>query len=502
MPLDYVGATPTNPTDLVSMGYPSSLLPQNLDQATVNGLINTGFAGYATQAYVNQQDALNATQAYVDNGDDGRLHMAQIDTNGGIAGLDLGGKVDVSRVPLTGTQLWPTPFYTPAAYNSATVTGSGEAETVIYTQTLPDPGYLYQIQFIFGSVDTLTAVDGEPPVLRLRLGGTNRLTLAAGYGSGDNSGWATATLLPCTNLMPVISGAITLYLTLSGSATDSTVYASALNPSLWISTVRAPAGAVPSFIPFYELNTVQQGQQVPPGTQGCWVTLVGGGGGAGNGGSQANIGGSGGGGGALLGRSWIPVSALGPTYTVLLGSGGPPGVAGTASQFISGGVNWIAGGGGRGFTTSGTGGASGTPAAYGYWAGGNSYAYGGGGGGAAPNGPGGGGGGSNGGGGGGGGGGAYVIFTPQWGGVGGSSAGAGGGAGYGYGAGAGGANGGNNEGGGGGGGGGGQWTGAGGNGGPGGYPGGGGGAGGSGAFGYAPGYGNGGNTGLTLIEWQ
>lgn len=110
---------------------------------------------------------------------------------------------------------------------------------------------------------------------------------------------------------------------------------------------------------------------IPENVTGCYVTMTGGGGagggGATRGGTGSGNGGGGGGGGAYVRRVWIPVSALGSTYSVTQGLGGAavtqgnPGSAGGDSIFASGSTTITAGGGGGGQTaTTPTGGAGGT----------------------------------------------------------------------------------------------------------------------------------------------
>jgi hypothetical protein len=360
--LDYVGPTPTHPNDLVPKSYLDGLTAQNIDQATVDALISAGFAPYATRAYVDQQDALLATKAYVDAGDAGLLHKAQINVNSGGAivgmpGLDASGKVDPARVNVPSQQTYPAAYYSPAAYNGATVTASGNGETTVYTTTIPDQGHLYQITEIYGVVDVHTAHDGEPPVARVRLGSAGGQVLAIGAGSSDSDGNSTISLISCYEVMTVISGPVTLYLTLTGNAPDASVSASTLNPALWVSTSQAPAGSVP-FMPFAEGNTARANQATPANIHGAFVTLVGGGGGGGTGP------GSGGGGGSMIHRVWVPARLFGPSYSVGFGTGGAQNVNGTASTFSTGSVLLTAGGGTAGTQYTGPA-AGGVPSATG-----------------------------------------------------------------------------------------------------------------------------------------
>jgi hypothetical protein len=110
-----------------------------------------------------------------------------------------------------------------------------------------------------------------------------------------------------------------------------------------------------TFASFTLENTeVPAGTPVPTGASGAWVILVGQGGPGGTGGSQSGSnhtvsGGVGGGGGARVGWGFVPVSAMGSTYSLTAGtfstaSGSPLPFA----TFISGGVTLSAGWGNPG----------------------------------------------------------------------------------------------------------------------------------------------------------
>jgi hypothetical protein len=99
-----------------------------------------------------------------------------------------------------------------------------------------------------------------------------------------------------------------------------------------------------------EANTARTNYPVPVRTSGAYVTLLGGGGAGAQGGAGGYpYSGSGGGGGAQVGRTFVPVSAMGPVYSVLVGAGAAAASgAGSASQFTSGAATLTAGGGGGG----------------------------------------------------------------------------------------------------------------------------------------------------------
>ena len=111
------------------------------------------------------------------------------------------------------------------------------------------------------------------------------------------------------------------------------------------------------FTPFNEENIARSGAAVPAFTSGCYITAIGGGGKGGKGDNVTfGTGGSGGGGGGggRVSRVWIPVTSMGSTYSVVVGTGSTSyGTGGTGSSFASGSVTLTAGGGGAGGNASG-----------------------------------------------------------------------------------------------------------------------------------------------------
>jgi type II secretory pathway pseudopilin PulG len=182
--------TPPTSEDLDTIAtkeYIESLTTDSIPQGTVDSLITTGLSGYVSRSYVDAQDALNATEAYVDAGDDTRLKLADVSTSSGIAGLDSAGKVAVARVPAASTQRWPKPFYTPSSYNSVTKTATS-TETTVYTIPVADPGFNYKL-LVSGIAQGFTAVDGQGPIVRVRVGSTSGAIVAMGYGAPEQYIW-------------------------------------------------------------------------------------------------------------------------------------------------------------------------------------------------------------------------------------------------------------------------------------------------------------------------
>lgn len=181
--LEYVGATQSASTDLVTRVYVDGLLTTNLSQSAVDAQITSGLSSYVTKSYVDTQDALNATKSFIDTADALKLHLNQVNVNSGIAGLDASGRIDVARVSIASTQRWPTPFTSPSAYHTS-LQSSSTSETQLYTITVADPGYAYRL-FLSGAVDTQTDTAGQYPIVRVRRGSNTGPIVGVGNGPGE-----------------------------------------------------------------------------------------------------------------------------------------------------------------------------------------------------------------------------------------------------------------------------------------------------------------------------
>lgn len=209
--LTYVGAGPTDDLDISVNAYLLSLRGANLDATTVTNLINTGLTVYATRAYVDEQDALNATKAYIDGkyangdtipdtdvvnynpygGDASRILKADIGSDGGPVALDTLGKLDRAILTISDAQKWPAPSSSPGSYNASTVTTGGVAgiESTVYTHTVDDPGYPYNL-LVFGQVDVTTTADDNFPIISVRADTATGTLVGTGYGVPENYGVA------------------------------------------------------------------------------------------------------------------------------------------------------------------------------------------------------------------------------------------------------------------------------------------------------------------------
>src|SRR6478752_2642961 len=169
----------------------------------------------------------------------------------------------------------------------------------------------------FGGAGLLAATAGPMLAMSASLGSEGSLDIA-GIQQKQNAGMS---LSGTGSLTAQVSQIYTTAAALSGSGMVS---ATAANP----------------FTPFTDIDVNYTNQATPSGTSGVYVTLYGAGANGNSGpGSNTNAsGGSGGRGGSKVGRSFIDVSLLGPTYSVTKGASN-----GAASTFSSGGISLSAG---------------------------------------------------------------------------------------------------------------------------------------------------------------
>lgn len=113
--------------------------------------------------------------------------------------------------------------------------------------------------------------------------------------------------------------------------------------------IGVPLSPVGYFTPI-SVTTNQTNAAVPDGATGCFVALVSGGGGGAAGGAT---GGGGGGGGSFIYSNFIPVSALGASYSLTIGAQSSAGGAGHNSTFTSGNTSLTAGAGSAGSGSTG-----------------------------------------------------------------------------------------------------------------------------------------------------
>lgn len=183
-PLKYVGPPIADNGDVVYRSYPGTAKQADPAEQAVRDRIAAGFVGYATQAYVEQRDALLATKAYADGRDALRIPLSRKGVTNGIPVLEASGRVSPSRIYVDSIdQPWVRGLWSPAAYNASSVVASS-SEQQLYTCQVTDPGYPYRL-VVFGSVDARCDVDTEWPVIRVRVGGPSGQIIGLGLGEAN-----------------------------------------------------------------------------------------------------------------------------------------------------------------------------------------------------------------------------------------------------------------------------------------------------------------------------
>lgn len=207
--LAYVGVGPAADLDISDNAYLTSLQAANLAQGTVTTLIANGLTVYATREYVDAQDALLATKAYIDGkyangdtipdtdtmnynpygGDANRILTTKIGTDGGPVGLDSIGKLDRAILTIEDAQKWPAAGSSPSTYNASPVTTGGVAgvESTVYSYTVADPGYPYNL-LVFGQVDVSTSADDNLPLVNVRADSPTGTLVGTGQGVAESYG--------------------------------------------------------------------------------------------------------------------------------------------------------------------------------------------------------------------------------------------------------------------------------------------------------------------------
>jgi hypothetical protein len=189
--LKYVG-TPAqwdvsaNPNDLVTQSYIGFLLAQNLTQTQVNTQIASLLTPYATQAGVTTQLTGLATPAYINTQIANYVFANTVEHANGPVAIDATSDlIAPGLINAASDQTWPKPFWSPTAYNTATVTAT-TTPGQLYTQAIPDPGYPYVLA-CYGQVDcSVAADDGTIPQVVVRNGSITGQAVALGYGCGES----------------------------------------------------------------------------------------------------------------------------------------------------------------------------------------------------------------------------------------------------------------------------------------------------------------------------
>lgn len=182
--------------DLVSQSYVNFLLSQNLTGAAVSNQIATLLAPYSLATTTADLMSGLASPAWIQNQMANYVAANTINkvTNG------VGGPIPLDPVTLQvpkgqinqpSAQVYPSPFWSPASYNSGVVSAT-HTPVQLYPVAIADPGYPYYL-VCSGSQDCQVAADnGTFPVITVRQGSpTSTNIVGIGYGVAESYTGAT-----------------------------------------------------------------------------------------------------------------------------------------------------------------------------------------------------------------------------------------------------------------------------------------------------------------------
>jgi len=181
--------------DLVSQSYVNFLLSQNLTGAAVSNQIATLLAPYSLATTTADLMSGLATPAWIQNQMANYVAANTINKANGPIPLDpITLQVPKGQIAVpSGSQLqqFPSPFWSPASYNSGVVSAT-HTPVQLYTVAIADPTYPYYL-VCSGSQDCQVAADnGTFPVITVRQGSpTSTNIVGIGYGVAESYTGAT-----------------------------------------------------------------------------------------------------------------------------------------------------------------------------------------------------------------------------------------------------------------------------------------------------------------------
>jgi hypothetical protein len=194
-PAQYDSAGSSN--DLVNQAYISYLLGQGLSPTQVTNQINTALAQFCLQTTATTS-LLNglATPTWIQSQENNYLAASNLGVKGGAATLNpTTGRVNKGLIVAPGgspPQTWASPFWSPANYNTGTVTATYNSPTLLYSVPVQYPGYPYVLA-VFGAVDVgVSANNGTQAEVFVTVGSQTITTgppsniLAVGYGNAQS----------------------------------------------------------------------------------------------------------------------------------------------------------------------------------------------------------------------------------------------------------------------------------------------------------------------------
>lgn len=185
---------PAQAKDLVDLDYVNTLLAANLSSSAVTSRITSNLSGLATQSFAASSMASLVTPAQVRAADAAFAAITNIGQPNGPIALSNLGQISPSLITATSTQQWPTPLYSPTAYQNVNVVTDSPLQ--LFTMAQPYPGYPYVLECT-GIMDAQVPLTDSPTVLPqvlIRQGSPTGPIIAFGYGVGESYSWGQAPL--------------------------------------------------------------------------------------------------------------------------------------------------------------------------------------------------------------------------------------------------------------------------------------------------------------------
>jgi hypothetical protein len=193
-PISADGGNPKQSLDVVDQDYVNSLLAANMSQGNVTTRIAADLSAYATQSFANTAMTSLVTPAQVQAADANYAATTAIGQPLGPMALSALGQISPSLINAASTQQWPTPLYSPAAYQSVPVVT--DTPLLLFSQAQSYPGYPYVLECT-GIMDAQVPLTDSPtclPQVLIRQGSTTGPIIAFGYGVGESYSWGQASL--------------------------------------------------------------------------------------------------------------------------------------------------------------------------------------------------------------------------------------------------------------------------------------------------------------------
>ena len=201
VPLWYVGSSPADSTDIVYKKYLTALASLSLTEAQVTAKINERFSviPFALNTYVSTAVEVLGTQSFVDAGNGngtttGKVRsftpaevISGVRPNGPVA-LNSSGRIPKNRISVPSAQRWPQAFWS----SSHTVANEVSSETTVFTVPVNTASTSYKV-LVTGTLNAKITVDGQHPLVQVRVGSATGPVVASGYGVAESYPGGVAT---------------------------------------------------------------------------------------------------------------------------------------------------------------------------------------------------------------------------------------------------------------------------------------------------------------------